>query len=149
MSKLTLLILIATVLSALLGGMALQKLLIELPARKRIGVAAFAAYARAADLGNGLYVYPFLAIASEIATIGALIADLRTDAGSAITMLLSFASAAGLAVLVMTFFAAPQMLGVGQAGDDESTLQRLFDSFVLYSWPRAVFICLQFDTLLR
>jgi hypothetical protein len=43
-----------------LTGMSLDQSVKQLPARHRIGVAAFSAYSRAADLVNGVYLYaPF------------------------------------------------------------------------------------------
>ncbi len=41
----------------ILAGLSLDKVIVQLPARRRIGVTAYAAYARAADLGNGIAFY--------------------------------------------------------------------------------------------
>src|SRR5215471_19998043 len=92
----------ATVMSGLFGGVALQKLMVELPARNRVGAIAFAKYARASDLGNGLYVYPAFAIVGELVTLGAFVMAFKTDAPPIATVLLGLASAAGLGVLVTT-----------------------------------------------
>jgi len=35
-------------------GLSLDKVIVQLPARRRIAATAYAAYARAADLGNGV-----------------------------------------------------------------------------------------------
>ena len=137
----------ATVLSGLFGGMGLQKLVVELPARKRIGPKAFAQYARSADLGNGLYVYPSVAVISAVTTIAAFVSALRSHTPSPAVTLLGVASGAALGVLAMTIFAAPKMLSVPRVGD-EATLAGLFDDFVRYSWPRGVFMWLQFALLL-
>jgi hypothetical protein len=56
----------------------LDKSLVQLPARHRIGVVAFAAFSRANDLGNGLILYPALGIGAALLTIlAALTAMLR------------------------------------------------------------------------
>jgi hypothetical protein len=44
----------ALVADGTLAGLSLDKVIVQLPARRRIGVTAYAAYARAADLGNGI-----------------------------------------------------------------------------------------------
>jgi len=59
MSLLLWLIVIATVLNGGLAGVSLEGSLVKLPARRRIGVVAYATFARGNDLGNGLVVYPF------------------------------------------------------------------------------------------
>jgi len=41
----------------ILAGLSLDKVIVQLPARRRIGITAYAAYARAADLGNGIAFY--------------------------------------------------------------------------------------------
>ena len=47
----------ALVADGILAGLSLDKVIVQLPARRRIGVTAYAAYARAADLGNGIAFY--------------------------------------------------------------------------------------------
>src|SRR5687768_18517520 len=59
----------ATVMTGLLAGMNLDKSIVQLPARHRMGVVAFAAFSRANDLGNGLIAYPILGIGSALLTI--------------------------------------------------------------------------------
>ena len=58
MSLLLWLIVIATILNGMLAGGSLEGSLVKLPARRRIGVVAYATFARGNDLGNGLVVYP-------------------------------------------------------------------------------------------
>ena len=47
------LILAAAVVTGLLAGVSLAKSIVQLPARHRMGIVEFAAFSRAADLGNG------------------------------------------------------------------------------------------------
>ena len=55
MNLLLWLIVIATVLNGGLAGGSLEGSLVKLPARRRIGVVAYATFARGNDLGNGLW----------------------------------------------------------------------------------------------
>jgi hypothetical protein len=68
------LILAATVVTGLLAGASLDKSIVQLPARRRMGVVEFAAFSRAADLGNGLILYPILGIGAALFTILAALA---------------------------------------------------------------------------
>ena len=51
---------LATAVNGLLAGLNVDTALVKLPARQRIGVVAYATFARGNDLGNGLVVYPLL-----------------------------------------------------------------------------------------
>ena len=61
----------ATLVTGLLAGASLDKAVVQLPARRRMGVIAFAAFSRANDLGNGLILYPMIGIAAALLTIAA------------------------------------------------------------------------------
>src|SRR5258706_10343577 len=50
------------------AGGSLEGSLVKLPARRRIGVIAYATFARGNDLGNGLVVYPIWAISAALLT---------------------------------------------------------------------------------
>ncbi len=60
----------AIVLTGLLAGISLDKALVQLPARRRMGVVAFAGFSRANDLGNGLVLYPLLGVGAGSAYLG-------------------------------------------------------------------------------
>ena len=45
-----------------------------MPAWRKVGVEAWADYSRRADLGNGLFLYPFEAIGGALLTIAAALA---------------------------------------------------------------------------
>jgi hypothetical protein len=141
------LIILGSILSGLFSGIALQKSLVELPARKKTGAIIFAKYARASDLGNGIYLYPACAILGAIITISAFVVAMQSVAALSVTIALGAASAFSIGVLVMTLFAAPQMLKIGKTGDEEMALANLLNKFANYSLPRTVFICLQFAAL--
>src|SRR5207244_5315311 len=59
----------ATILNGILAGGSVIKSVVELPARRAIGLPAMAAYHRAADLHTGLWVYPALGLAAPALTI--------------------------------------------------------------------------------
>ena len=50
------LVVLAVAAHLVLGGLGAARLAVQLPARHRLGPVAFARYARAVDLGNGLYL---------------------------------------------------------------------------------------------
>jgi hypothetical protein len=62
-------LLLAVIFTGILCGASLDQSLKQLPARRRIGAVAFSAYARAADLKNGIYWYAVTGIGSAIITI--------------------------------------------------------------------------------
>ena len=59
---------LATAINGLLAGLNVDTALVKLPARRRIGVVAYATFARGNDLGNGLVVYPLLGVGAALLT---------------------------------------------------------------------------------
>ena len=111
----------ALVADGILAGLSLDKVIVQLPARRRIGVTAYAAYARAADLGNGIAFYPAVGAGAAVLTL----------AGFAVAALLSLVHSA------MTGGAAPTMFQIGRAGDDPAALAPLLARFARWSAARA------------
>ncbi len=60
---------IATAVNGLLAGLNVDTALVKLPARRRIGVEAYATFARGNDLGNGLVVYPLLGVGAALLAV--------------------------------------------------------------------------------
>jgi hypothetical protein len=56
----------ALLVSGVLAGLSLDKVIVQLPARHRMGAVAYAGYARAADLGNGVVFYALVGIAAAV-----------------------------------------------------------------------------------
>src|SRR5437764_8788675 len=142
------LIVLATFMDGIFAGIAVQKVFVELPARKTIGALAFARYARASDMGNGLYVYPALAIGGMLLKVLIYILALRADDPPQVIVPIGLAVAFNIGVLVTTAFAAPQLLRLRRAQDDEERVSALLEKFVTYSYPRAAFMGLQFAAML-
>lgn len=147
--NLTLILLIpATVLTGLLAGISLDKAVVQLPARHRMGVAGFAAFSRANDLGNGLVLYPLLGVSSALLTIraglSALVERIPLNDGWPVYV------AAFLALLpsFTTSRAAPNMLRLRQLSLDETAMARALDSFAAWHTLRTVLQCLDFVMLL-
>ena len=138
---------IATVLR-LLGGISLDKWVVQLPARHQIGIRPFAAFCRANDLGNGLVLYPVLGVGAAMVTIAAaVIANSPRLTG---TPAWSVDSSAVLAVLhsLVTTRAAPQILRLRDPGTDQAAMAAALDRFAAWHTARAIVQLLNFLTLL-
>lgn len=146
-SFLTLLV-ITVVINGLLAGGSFIKVIVELPARHKIGALAFAKYARSADLGNGLYLYPILGISAvALVFICTIIGFLQSFPVEAM-ILLYIGSACSVIHTFFTIRAAPIMMQVGHAKDDEEILGSLLNRFAYFSNWRAVFQVLAFIIVL-
>jgi membrane associated rhomboid family serine protease len=121
----------------ILAGLSLDKVIVQLPARHRIGVTAYAAYARAADLGNGIAFYATIGVGAAALTVAAFAVAAALGTPGAVTGLLAAAAALSLAHSAMTGRAAPAMFKVGRAGDDPVTLAPLLARFARWSAARA------------
>jgi hypothetical protein len=142
------LIFAATMLTGLLAGASLDKSVVQLPARHRMGVVKFADFSRANDLGNGLIAYPILGVSSALLAISAALAAywqglLPANAGP---LYLS----AFLAILhtISTTQAAPNMLQLRQPINHEKTLKLIFSRFERWHIVRTVLQVLNFFTLI-
>src|SRR5215208_4568096 len=67
----------AIAVNGLLAGASLDQSVKQLPARKRIGVVAYSAYARAADLVNGIPLYAGLGIGAAVLSVMAALVGWR------------------------------------------------------------------------
>jgi hypothetical protein len=131
------LLLTVVLFNGVLAGLSVDKVVVQLPARRRMGVVAYAHYARAADLGNGAVLYPITGIGAALLTMAAAVAALASDASTTVRVLL--AGAAGLSVLhsAATAVAAPTMFRVGKSPDTEADLAPLLSRFAYASTVRA------------
>jgi hypothetical protein len=92
----------ALVADGILAGLSLDKVIVQLPARRRIGVTAYAAYARAADLGNGIAFYPAVGVGAAVLTVAAFAVAAIRGAPGAVTGLLAAAALLSLVHSAMT-----------------------------------------------
>src|SRR5438874_2916325 len=111
---------LAVVINGLLAGLNVDTALVKLPVRKRIGAVAYATFARGNDLGNGLVVYPLLGIGAALFTVLATAIAYLEHSSMGLLMLLSLASLLSLLHTAATTRAAPIMLSIKDAPDDEA-----------------------------
>jgi hypothetical protein len=142
------LIVIALIMTGLLAGASLDKSVVQLPARHRIGVVKFASFSRANDLGNGVIAYPIMGIGSALSAIAAAFAAYWQ--GLSFTDAVPLYLSAFLAVLhtISTTQAAPNMFQLRQPINDEKTLIVIFRRFERWHNIRMVLQVLNFITLI-
>jgi len=134
----------ATVLDGLLAGGNVDRIIVQMPAWRRVGVRAWAEYSRNADLGNGLFLYPFEAIGGAILTSAAAIAFFLDPTAARMAALpVSLAVVFVVGGLLATIGAAPKMLSLRQV-DDEAGLQAAFRGFDRWGFLRGILQVLAF-----
>lgn len=132
------LIVSATVFNAILAGTSLDRVVVQMPAWHVVGVASWAAYSRHADLGNGLLLYPTVAVAGCILSVAAAMGYARShtprQSGS---MSEYFAAVLTILGLLLTMKAAPFMLSLRSVGADPIAVRQAFDGFEWWGNLRA------------
>lgn len=132
------LLLAAVVVNAMLVGASGDQVVKQLPARHRIGVAAFSDYSEAADLSNGVPWYATLGIGAAMLAVLAALAGLRLRPRQrALTMPLVTAVVCTIAHSAVTAVAAP--LNFSQRDvNGLAELATIFDQFEQLTILRAV-----------
>jgi hypothetical protein len=138
------LILAATVTTGLLAGIGLDKSIVQLPARHRLGVVAFAAFSRVNDLGNGLILYPMLGIGAAALTILAALSGYWRGTPVVHAWPLYISALLALLHSFTTTRAAPNMLSLRQPTSDEATLIETLNRFARWHNLRAILLLLNF-----
>jgi hypothetical protein len=122
----------AALVSGILAGGVVDRVVVGGPAWHQLGAEAWAAYSRHADLGNGLVAYPVEAIGGALLIICAAVSNyFDRDARSMTTLALYCAVVFSLVGLVLTAKAAPIMLGLASPQAPFVT-QQAFDEFFLW-----------------
>lgn len=137
----------AVILNGFLAGENIDRIIVQMPAWSRVGPEGWAQYSRHADLGNGLFLYPFLAIGGCIATlIAALLSTIDRIAQSGTLVLIYITLILSIAGLLVTAKAAPIMLSLrgGEFGPTE--VKREFEGFRRWGNIRAIFQIVAFIT---
>ena len=148
MHALVVLLVLALVFNGTLAGASLDTSLVKLPARLRIGARAYAVFARGNDLGSGRWVYPAWAVAAALLVFAATVVALVHRPATGAFVALVVASVATLVHFGATGRAAPLMLGIRHAADDEAGLAARLDAFARWHALRTVFQALAFLCLL-
>jgi hypothetical protein len=142
------LVAVATAADGILTGASLDQSIKQLPARHKIGMVAFSAYSRAADLGPGIVWYATIGVGAAVLTIAAAIA-VYLQAMPA-TQAWPIYAAAGLSVAhsIATTQAAPTNFSQRRVADDEERLRAVFVRFERWQAVRAAFQVLTFAAML-
>ena len=147
MSISVLVVLAAVAVNGLLAGASLDQSVKQLPARKRIGVAAYSAYAQAADLANGIPLYAGLGIGAAVLSVMAALVG-WCDGHEAAQLPAALAITLALLHSAATTQAAQTMFGQRRALGDEAALARLFDRFARWQAYRCALQLANFGALL-
>lgn len=141
------LVLAATLVTGILAGISLDKAVVQLPARHRMGIIGFASFSRANDLGNGLFLYPAMGILAAVLTIIAAISAFLHTTSLAHAWLLYVAALLAILHSGATSRAAPYMLSLRQSTDDEAILTETLNRFAAWHNVRAVLQVINFAML--
>src|SRR5215211_1970324 len=140
------LIVVATLLNGILAGVTVDRILVGLPAWHAVGAIAWANYSRSADLGNGLLIYPALAIGGALFSVGAAVSLIwQPTRRRSVAIALYVAAALAITGLLLTFKDAPSMLSLRTIGnEDMAHLQQAFNGFWFWEAIRGVIQVLVF-----
>ena len=135
----------AVLVGGVLAGVGILRLLVEMPAWRQLGPAAWADFSRHADLGNGLVLFPAVGLGATLLAVAAAIGHrLGGSVPRAAALPLHLGAALALAGMVATAFAAPRMLSLRSIGDDPPAIARAFAAFALWGGIRGVVQTLAF-----
>lgn len=137
----------AVIVHGLVAGISFDVAAVKLPTRKRIGAVAYARFARGNDMGNGIVVYPIVAILGLLLVAVATVASYFKHMPEAVMFPLLAACGGTIAHFLCTAKAAPNMLSLRNAPDDEHVIARKLDAFATWHAYRAVFQFLTFVAL--
>jgi hypothetical protein len=131
----------AGLFSGVLAGVSIDRMVVALPAWRRVGLRSWADFSRQADLGNGRVLYPLLGLAAPACSVAAAASfhfafDAPHDAAFPV-----YASAAlGIARVLATARAAPHMLRAARLDEDNlMELDRAFGGFERWHSIRTIF----------
>src|ERR1035437_8791592 len=110
--------------------MSLDQSIKQLPARHRIGIAAYSAYSRAGDQGNGLFLYPPVGIAAVLFAIAAAVSGHLSGLSGILQVPLDISGLLAILHSLVTARAAPINFSQRKyALNDEENLARVLDQF--------------------
>jgi hypothetical protein len=128
----------AALANGLIAGASLDRSIVQLPARHKIGVRAYSAYSVAHELeGVGRVWYPVLGVGSALLTVAAAVVAAATRASLLDGLLIYVAAAAAILHSLATARAAPVNFQQRAAQGDEARLSRIIDTFERWHGVRA------------
>lgn len=129
----------AALVNGVIAGASLDRSVVQLPSRRKIGVTAYSAYSVAHELqGVGLTWYPVLGIGSALLTIAAAAVAAATGISLPTGSPIYLAAIAAVMHSVATARAAPLNFRQRSAQGDGAELTRIIDSFEKWHAARAV-----------
>jgi hypothetical protein len=131
------LIVVQQLLENVIGTM--NRTLVEMPSWRHLGVQAWAAFSRGADLGSGRIIYPIAGIGGLLLILAAATVFRLGPRRPWYVAIPVYGSALmAICVMLTTTQAAPVMLSLHRIGDDPRALQQAFDGFYKWDSIRAV-----------
>jgi uncharacterized membrane protein (DUF485 family) len=130
-------------LTGLACGASLDQSIKQLPARHIIGVIAFSAYAKAADLKNGTLWYAILGVGAVFASIITAILVWKYHSNESYTLPLYLGGIFAICHTICTTQAAPAYHRQKKI-ENEEELKKLFNKFERIQTVRSIFIALNF-----
>jgi hypothetical protein len=127
----------ALLLDGIVAGFSLDKVIVQLPARRRMGVVDYAGYARAADLGNGVVFYAVVGVGAAVLTIAGFAVALAVNAAATVEALLGTGAVLSVLHSAATGRAAPMIHAVGRSEDTDAAVAPLLTRFARWSQVRA------------
>jgi hypothetical protein len=127
-----LLLVVATVVSGVLAGGIVDRMIVGGPAWHELGSDTWVQYSRLADLGTGLVAYPIEGIGSALLIIAAAVSNyFDRNAPLAVSLPLYLAVALSIIGLLLTAKAAPIMLGLAEP-QSAAAIQHAFEDFFFW-----------------
>ena len=124
------LIVLATVIDGLLSGGNVDRAIVAMPAWRQVGPLGWADFSRHADLGNGQFFYPAMAIGGTIISVAAAVLLKWTGRPYRDTAPIVIAAGLMVAALPISFKAAPYMVSLHHiSNNDGPGLMRAFLGF--------------------
>jgi len=127
-----LLVVAATLLSGVLAGGVIDRVIVGGPAWHELGTEAWAQFSRQADLGTGLVAYPVEGIGATLLILAAALSNyFDRNSRRGVTLPLYFAAACSIAGLILTAKAAPIMLSLASLKNG-AEIERAFSEFFVW-----------------
>src|SRR4030095_751949 len=148
MSTFTVILMILTLIQGFAAGICLDKALVNLPTRHRIGIIPYANFARGNDLGNGLKLYPYLVVGGGFFILVFTAIAYFKDQPTETLYPLYITSLSVIGYLFSTAKAAPIMWSLKKTPNEEAVLKPKLDKFAYWHSWRTLFQIIAFIALL-
>jgi len=148
MDTISIILLLTTFIHGLQAGLSFDVALVKLPTRHRIGIIPYANFARGNDLGNGIIVYPIVAISGALLVFTTTIISFIVKQPPVALYSLYIASFGTILAFITTAKAAPIMLSLKNTPNEEDVLKQKLKMFERWHALRTIFQVISFLALL-